>query len=197
MWLAQYFSEVSQKIPILKKKTCSKKLLRSQLDWNNDFFQYLNHSCFKFDTCAMILIQYTHYDPNPRTLLPSLFHAPILLLALLQSSSPLRTQMLTSVRFANRLINYKDTKTKWRRQKKLTWKGTLRQVFIRVYGLEIQSVMSVFSTQLCELLPQMNTCSKVPLQVSCFRWRHFALLSMSLIFYGFAQCSLVFTPSLL
>jgi hypothetical protein len=29
---------------------------------------------------------------------------------------------------------------------------SLRQVFIRVYGLEIQSVMLVFSTQLCELL---------------------------------------------
>ncbi len=29
-------------------------------------------------------------------------------------------------------------------------KGILRQVFIRVYTLEIQSVMLVFSTQLCE-----------------------------------------------
>ncbi len=37
--------------------------------------------------------------------------------------------------------------------KKFTCKGTLRQVFIRVYRLEIQSVMLVFSTQLCELLP--------------------------------------------
>ncbi len=36
---------------------------------------------------------------------------------------------------------------------KFTCKGTLRQVFIRVSGLEIQSVMLVFSTQLCELLP--------------------------------------------
>jgi hypothetical protein len=35
----------------------------------------------------------------------------------------------------------------------LTCKGTLRQVFIRVYRLEIQSIMLVFSTQLCELLP--------------------------------------------
>ncbi len=34
--------------------------------------------------------------------------------------------------------------------KKLTWE-TLRQVFIRVYRLVIQSVMLVFSTQLCEL----------------------------------------------
>jgi hypothetical protein len=30
------------------------------------------------------------------------------------------------------LINYKDTKTKWRHLKKLTYKGSLRQVFIRV-----------------------------------------------------------------
>jgi hypothetical protein len=51
------------------------------------------------------------------------------------------------------LINYKDTKTKCRHLKKLTCKGTLRQVFIRVYGLEIQSVMMVFSTHLCELFP--------------------------------------------
>ncbi len=51
------------------------------------------------------------------------------------------------------LINYKDTKAKCRHLTKFTCKGTLRQVFIRVYRLEIQSVMLVFSTQLCELLP--------------------------------------------
>ena len=34
--------------------------------------------------------------------------------------------------------------------KKLTWKGTLRQVLSRIYRLE---VMLVFSTKLCELLP--------------------------------------------
>jgi hypothetical protein len=34
-----------------------------------------------------------------------------------------------------------------------TNKGTLRQVFIRVNRLEIQLVMVVFLTQLCELLP--------------------------------------------
>jgi hypothetical protein len=37
--------------------------------------------------------------------------------------------------------------------KKFNCKWTLRQVFIKVYGLEIHSVMLVFSTQLCELLP--------------------------------------------
>ncbi len=51
------------------------------------------------------------------------------------------------------LINYKDTKTKCRHLRKLTCKGTLRQVFLRVYRMEIRSVMFVFSTQLCELLP--------------------------------------------
>ena len=50
------------------------------------------------------------------------------------------------------LINYIDTKAKCRHLKKLTCKGALRQSFIRVYRLEIQSVMLVFSTQLCELL---------------------------------------------
>jgi hypothetical protein len=43
-----------------------------------------------------------------------------------------------------------DTKAKFRSSKKLTCKGTLRQVFIRVHRLELQLVMS---TQLCELLP--------------------------------------------
>jgi hypothetical protein len=51
------------------------------------------------------------------------------------------------------LTNYKDTKAKCRHLKKLACKGTLRQVFIKVYRLEIYSVMLVFSTQLCELLP--------------------------------------------
>jgi hypothetical protein len=37
--------------------------------------------------------------------------------------------------------------------KKLTCKATLRQVFPRVYRLEIKSVMLVFSTQLYDLLP--------------------------------------------
>jgi hypothetical protein len=39
-----------------------------------------------------------------------------------------------------------------RHLKKLTCEGILRQVFIRVYRMETQSVMSVFSTQFCELL---------------------------------------------
>ena len=41
------------------------------------------------------------------------------------------------------LINYKDTKTKCR----LYW------CLKRVYRLQMQEVMLVFSTQLCELLP--------------------------------------------
>ncbi len=51
------------------------------------------------------------------------------------------------------LVNYIDTKAKCRHLKKLTCKETLWQVFIRVYRLEIQSAMLVFSTQLFELLP--------------------------------------------
>jgi hypothetical protein len=42
------------------------------------------------------------------------------------------------------IVNYIDTKAKFLHLKKLTCKGTLRQVFFRVYGLEIQSVMLVF-----------------------------------------------------
>ncbi len=41
--------------------------------------------------------------------------------------------------FFHGLINNIDTKAKCRHLKKLTCKGTLRQVFIRVYRLEIQS----------------------------------------------------------
>jgi hypothetical protein len=37
--------------------------------------------------------------------------------------------------------------------KKSNCKGTLRQVFIRIYRLEIPSVMLVIFTQLCELFP--------------------------------------------
>jgi hypothetical protein len=39
-----------------------------------------------------------------------------------------------------------DTKAKCRHLKKFTCQGTLRQVFLRVYRLEKQSVMLVFST---------------------------------------------------
>jgi hypothetical protein len=42
------------------------------------------------------------------------------------------------------LINYIDTKAKCRHLKKLTCKGTLRQVFIIVYRLELLSVIVVF-----------------------------------------------------
>ncbi len=47
-----------------------------------------------------------------------------------------------------KIMDYIDTKSKCRHMKILTCKKTLRQVFIRVYRLEIQSVMLVFSTQL-------------------------------------------------
>jgi hypothetical protein len=46
-----------------------------------------------------------------------------------------------------------DAKAKCLHLKKFTFKGALRQVIIRVYRLEKLSVMLVFSTQLCELLP--------------------------------------------
>jgi hypothetical protein len=59
-------------------------------------------------------------------------------------------------------INYVDTTAKCRHLKILTCKGTLRQVFIRVYRLEIQSVMFVFSTQICELLRLSPSLVKLP-----------------------------------
>jgi len=51
------------------------------------------------------------------------------------------------------LINYIETKAKGCHLKKFTCKGTLRQVFIKVYRLELHfNHMLVFLTQLCELL---------------------------------------------
>ncbi len=41
-------------------------------------------------------------------------------------------------------------------QQKLACKGTLRQVFLTLYRLEIQAVMSAFSTQLCELFAPLT-----------------------------------------
>ena len=52
-----------------------------------------------------------------------------------------------------RKIRLIEGNAKCRHLKKLTCKETLRQKFIRVYRLELQSVMLDFSTQLCELLP--------------------------------------------
>jgi hypothetical protein len=54
---------------------------------------------------------------------------------------------------ASNMDQLTNTKAKCRHLKKFTCKGTLRQVSSRVYRLEIHSVMLVFSTQLCELLP--------------------------------------------
>ncbi len=50
------------------------------------------------------------------------------------------------------MITLIEVKAKCHHLKKITCKWTLRQVFIRVYKLEItRSVMLVFSTQLCDL----------------------------------------------
>jgi hypothetical protein len=51
------------------------------------------------------------------------------------------------------LRNYKDTIAKCRHLKIFTYEGTLRQVYIKIYRLDIQSVMLAILTHLCELLP--------------------------------------------
>ncbi len=53
--------------------------------------------------------------------------------------------------------------------KKLTWE-TLRQVFIRVYRLVIQSVMLVFSTQLCDCSPSNLLFKPFPLPLPCVNY---------------------------
>ncbi len=126
-----------------------------------------------------------------------------------------------SVRWVHGLTNYTDAKANCRHLKILT----CREVFIRVYRLELYSqscrycrpscsFVNCCSSNLlfCSTLPpppslcksdttlkqcvmwgggyrvlvlrQINTCCKVPLQVNFFRWRHFALPSMSLIYGG-------------
>jgi len=66
------------------------------------------------------------------------------------------------------LIHYIDTKAKCRHLKILTCKGTLRQVFIRVYRLEIKSIMLVFLTQLFELWPLSPSLWLI--SVYCVEW---------------------------
>ncbi len=123
------------------------------------------------------------------------------------------------------LINYIDIKTKCHHLKILTSEGTLRQVFIIIYRLDIVSHVGIFnpalwivaplSFSLVQLFPplplpcvnrytvymytvckgrggygvlglrQIKTCRKVPLEVNFVKWRHFSLLSMSLIFLHF------------
>ncbi len=118
-------------------------------------------------------------------------------------------------------INYTDTKAKCRHLKKFTCKGTARQLlFMRVFRLEIQSVMLVFyyfRPSFVDCCPSYLTGSTPPpfpvwisilyARIQCvrggevwgsgpqtdkhlprrpftghnFRWRHFALHSVSLI----------------
>ncbi len=52
----------------------------------------------------------------------------------------------------HRLINYIDTKAKCRHLKNWSVKGLCGRCFIRVYRLNIKSVMLVFSTQLCKTI---------------------------------------------
>ncbi len=65
-------------------------------------------------------------------------------------SPPLTMERSGTVPYIERirhgLINYIDTTAKCRLLKQLTCSGTLRQVLIRFYRLEIQSVLLVFST---------------------------------------------------
>jgi hypothetical protein len=64
--------------------------------------------------------------------------------------------------------------------KKLTCKRTWSELFIRVYRLEIQSVMSVFSTQLCELLPPYSSLwfNSPPLPPTCFKVQNILAVRM-------------------
>ncbi len=72
-----------------------------------------------------------------------------------EADFPIFYLMLTFSDFAvdHGLINYIETEAKGCYLKKFTCKGTLRQVFIRVYRLELHfNHMLVVLAQLCELL---------------------------------------------
>ncbi len=63
------------------------------------------------------------------------------------------TVQIAKNRDTHGLINFVDPKAKCRHLKKFTCKATLRQVFIRVYRLEIQSSMLVFGPALVTVAP--------------------------------------------
>jgi hypothetical protein len=67
--------------------------------------------------------------------------------------APAHTLKVRISGYRRRKIRLIEGNAKCRHLKKWICKGTLRLVFIRIYGLEIQSVMLVFSTQPCKLLP--------------------------------------------
>ncbi len=65
-----------------------------------------------------------------------------------------KISLLYSVQATHRWINYKDPRTKCRHLKKLTWKGTLRQMFIRVWktGNKV-SLVGIFDPALWTIAP--------------------------------------------
>jgi len=85
------------------------------------------------------------------------------------------------VLWSHRLINYIDTKAKCRHLKKLTCKGTLRQLFMRVYyRLEIQSVMfGLCGSCLSEFIDWRYSQSKGYFRPSFVNWCPSNLLSGS------------------
>jgi hypothetical protein len=77
--------------------------------------------------------------------------------------------------FAPWTINYKDTKTKCRHLKKLTCKGTLRQVFIKVYmktGDTVSHVRYFDPTLWTYCPPNLLSASPPPFPVSKYSIRN-------------------------
>ncbi len=64
----------------------------------------------------------------------------------MSSSSPVITcQRISSLHTTHGLIKYIDTKAKCRHLRKLTYKGTFQQVFLRVYRLEMLVFVNCYS----------------------------------------------------
>jgi hypothetical protein len=67
------------------------------------------------------------------------------------------------------LFHFKDNNTKYRHLKKLTCKETLWQVFLRVYRLEIQSVMLVFRPSFVNYCPTNHLSGSPPPPLPCVK----------------------------
>ncbi len=75
----------------------------------------------------------------------------------------------TSIIHNHALTNFIDTKAKCRHTKNLTCKG-LRQVFVRVYRLDMQSIIWYFRPSFVNCLPSLLLSGSIPPPSLCEYW---------------------------
>jgi hypothetical protein len=130
--------------PYMKIMKCKISLLRP--------FNPTNHlvSCERPTSGCVCTYTLRELRPSTRTGLPNCWTTIKKILTGFTPSSRPASCVGNTQLVIHGLINYIDTKGKCRHLKNI---DLFRQLFIRVPRLEIQSVMLVFSTQICELLP--------------------------------------------